>query len=123
MSSNAVQALLITLGALVFAGMVLHLARRGRLSLRYTLGWFAVSAFLVVFALFAGVLQSVAATVGISPTGVLLGGVASVLLLITVQLSVTASGLRDSVQDLAEAHALLEQRLSESDRAEPTERP
>ncbi len=45
-----------------------------------------------------------------SPTGLLLGIASAVLLAITVQLSISVSGLRAQLREVAEAQALLEAR-------------
>lgn len=111
MSAELGQAFIILLGGASFAVLVLVLARRGLLTLRYTLGWLGVAGCVVALVALSGVVRPLAAAVGITATGVLLGAASSILMLITLQITVTLSALRDMVQTLTEAHALLEERV------------
>jgi hypothetical protein len=118
MSPELGQALIIVFGGASFAALVLVLARRGLLTLRYTLGWLGVAGCVVALVVLSGVVRPLAAAVGITPTGVLLAAAASILMLITLQITVTLSSLRDMVQTLTEAHALLEERVVRIERAQ-----
>lgn len=117
MSPEFAQVLLILAGALGLAVEVVSLARRGLLSLRYTLGWMFVATCTAVLGVASGLVEPVADTFNMTETGLLLAGTASVLLLITVQLSISASGLQEAVRNLAEAHALLEERVRRAERS------
>jgi hypothetical protein len=121
MGSQLGQTLIVISGSAVFGALVLVLARRGALTLRYTLGWLAVAACVMAVVLVSPVLRPVAAAVGITPTGFLLAAASSILLLITLQITIAVSALRDATQTLAEAHALLEARVVrvEQDRMPP----
>lgn len=57
--------------------------------------------------------EPVASVFGMSPTGLLLAGATVVRLTITLQLSISVSGLQRQLHDVAEAHALLAQRVRE----------
>ncbi len=107
------QALLIGLGGAVFAGIIVLLARRQLISLRYALGWTLISFTGLLGAAVTPLVTPLAAAFGMSPTGVLLAGATIVLLGITLQLSVSVSGLQAQVRDVAEAHALLARRLQD----------
>jgi hypothetical protein len=107
------QALLIGLGGVAFSGIVVLLARRQLISLRYALGWTAISVIGVLGALLTPLVEPLSNLFGMSPTGLLLAGATVVLLGITLQLSVSVSGLQGQVRDTAEAHALLAARLRE----------
>jgi uncharacterized protein DUF2304 len=116
-SSGLKQALIIGAGGAAFSGVVVVLARRRLISFRYMLGWIALSFIGVLGAALTPLVEPVAETFGMSPTGVLLAGATVVLLVIALQLSVSVSGLQMQVRDVAEAHALLARRLQELEEA------
>lgn len=118
MRTDVLQALLVAVAGLCFAVLVLALARRGLLTLRYTLAWLTVALCGVALVFVTPVLKPIAASVGISPTGVLLSIASTVLLLITLQITVTASALSDALQTLTEAHALLDERVARIEQAD-----
>jgi low affinity Fe/Cu permease len=94
-----------------FGLVILVLARRGLLSMRYTLGWLFVAACIIVGGLLSWMVEPVAKLLGISATALVLATATAALLGLTVQLSITVSGLLEYVRILAESHALLEERL------------
>jgi hypothetical protein len=116
MSPEIAQILLIVTAAIVLALLVAALARRGLLSLRYTLGWMFVAAIGAIFGIASGLVRPVADAFNMTETGLLLALTAATLVLITIQLSITASGLHEAVRTLAESHALLEERVRRSER-------
>jgi signal transduction histidine kinase len=118
MSAELGQAFIILLSGVSFAALVLVLARRGLLTLRYTLGWLAVAGCVVALVALSSLVRPLAAAVGITPTGVLLAVASSILMLITLQITVTLSSLRDMVQTLTEANALLEERVVRIERSQ-----
>ena len=105
------QILLLATGGICFALMIVFLARRGRLSMRYTLGWLFVAGSVMLGGLFAGLIDPVASWLGVSSSTVIIGLVTVTLLAITVQLSITVSGLTEQVRTLAEGQAILEERI------------
>lgn len=107
------QALLVGTGAVLFCGIVLVLANRRLVSLRYALGWTAIAGIGILGALVTPLIEPVADLFGMSPTGVLLAGATSVLLVIALQLSVSVSGLQSQLREVAEAVALLDGRVKE----------
>jgi hypothetical protein len=111
MTSTVDQAVLAGLGGVALATSALLLARRGLLRLRYALGWICVAACVVALAFLASAIKPLASRFGISPTGLLLALASGVLIIITLQLSIAVSALRDDVQAIAEAHALLAERV------------
>ncbi len=113
MSYALKQALLIGAGGGLFWAVVFSLARRHLISLRYALGWTLISFIGILGALLTPLVEPVAAQFGMSPTGVLLTGATVVLLAITLQLSVSVSGLQAQLRDVAEAHALLDRRVQD----------
>ena len=109
----SVQAVIIMLGAVALMLSTVILVRRRMLSIRYGLGWLAVS----VVGIVAAPLLSVAAAridqLGFTATGFSLGVFIAFLGLICLQLSISLSGLHSAVQDLAEHAALVEHRVRE----------
>jgi Uncharacterized conserved protein (DUF2304) len=112
-SSTVKQALLITLGGLGLAAVVLVLARRRLISLRYTFGWLAVAATVTVSSFFAGLVKPVARVFDMTPTAVFLAAATVLLVGLSVQLSISVSGMQNQIRDLAETNALLAARLDE----------
>jgi len=113
MTSTVDQAVLAGLGGVSLATCALLLARRGLLRLRYALGWISVAACVLALAFLAPIVRPIASSFGVTPTGLLLVFASGVLVLITLQLSIAVSRLRDDLQTIAEAHALLEQRVGQ----------
>jgi hypothetical protein len=97
-------------GAL-FAIVIAFLARQRLLSLRYTLGWFFVAVTLLAAGALTGVIDPLADDLGVEGTELLLGAALVLLLLIAVQLSITASGHAEMLRTMAESAALTEERL------------
>jgi hypothetical protein len=104
------QGLLIAAGGLLLGMVAVWLVRRQLISLRYAIGWLAIAVAAVVGAVLSPAVKPLSARLGMTPTGLLLALASGVLLVITVQLSISVSGLRAQIRELAEAHALLEAR-------------
>ena len=96
--------------ALVFS--TTSLVRRRLLSIRYGLGWLAVSAIAFVGAPVLSVAAPLVEELGFTATGFSLGVFILFLGLVCLQLSISVSGLHSAVQDLAEHAALVEARLA-----------
>jgi hypothetical protein len=110
-SNVAVQAVLIALGGLGLLVAVFLLARRGLLSLRYALGWMAVSLLLLGTALLLVLIGGISHSLPITPTGLLAGVGLAFLLAVCLQLSISLSGQQDAIRELSEANALLAERV------------
>lgn len=119
MSFGLRQALLLGVGGALLATVVVVLARRQLISLRYALGWTMIAITAALAALLVPLVQPFARTFGMSPTGVLLVSATGVLVAITLQLSVSVSGLQSQVRDLAEANALLTRRVIDNENNRP----
>lgn len=105
------QIALIMAGAAVLAFSTTILVRRRLLSIRYGLGWLAIS---VVGFVGAPVLAAIASLVEgslFTATGFSAGVFIVFLGLVCLQLSISVSGLHSAVQDLAEYAALVEARV------------
>jgi hypothetical protein len=110
MSTALKQTLVLASGGVALAVVIVALVRHRLITTRYALGWLAIALFVVLGALFTGFVGSVGDVAGMTPTAVLLAVATIVLLAITIQLSISVSGLQSQVRDLAESHALLEER-------------
>jgi hypothetical protein len=115
MTSMSVQGVEVAAGGAALLFVVVWLTRRGLLSLRYGLGWITVAFLALAGSAFLGLVGPLARSLHITPTGLILGASSSFLLLLTLQLSISVSGLQDAVRDLSESNALLEQRIQEAE--------
>lgn len=107
------QELVIALGGVGLAVLVLLIARKHLLTLRYTVGWVVLAVVLTLSALLSGFVEPLANAVGMTATGVLLALASGTLLLICIQLSISVSGLSSQLRELTEANALLAARVEE----------
>jgi len=114
-----IQAVIIMLGAAVLMLSSVLLVRWRLLSIRYGLGWLAVSVGGVIGAPVLSVLAPKVESLGFTATGFSLGIFIVFLGLVCLQLSISLSGLHRSVQDLAEHSALVEQRVRELEGVQP----
>jgi hypothetical protein len=112
MTNLAIQSLLVAGGAVVMFGVVFALSRSGLLSLRYALGWMAVSALLVLAAVVIALVGGIGKSLPFTPTGLIAVVGLGFLLAITLQLSISLSGHQEAIRELSEANALLEERLA-----------
>jgi uncharacterized protein DUF2304 len=110
--------LLVSLG-IVFALTIVLLARAQLLTLRYTVGWFFVAVSIAASGALTGLANPVADSLGLRPIELLLGISLFLLLLISVQLSITASGLTERLRSTSEAIALAEERIRRLELASP----
>lgn len=115
MSSGFGQGLLIATGGVLLAAAAITLARRRLITLRYMLGWLAIAVVTLAAAAAASLVRPLAELFSMTATGVLLAGATVLLVAIAVQLSISVSGLQAQLRELAEAHALLANRLDELD--------
>ncbi len=105
------QAVLVMVAAAALMLSTFALVRRRLLSVRYGLGWLAVSLVGFVGAPVLSVLSAHVDALGFTQTGFSLGLFVGFLGLVCLQLSISLSGLHSAVQDLAEHAALVEERL------------
>jgi hypothetical protein len=112
MSDVSIQALLVGAGAVVMFSIVFALSRGGLLSLRYALGWMAVSVLLAVAAIVIGLIGGIGKSLPFTPTGLIAVVGLGFLTLIALQLSISLSGHQEAIRELSEANALLEERVA-----------
>jgi Na+/melibiose symporter-like transporter len=115
----SVQSVLIDAGALVLLASTIALVRKRLLSIRYGLGWIAVSLVGLLGAPFLALLSRQAHSLGFTPTGFSLGIFIVFLGLLCLQLSISLSGLHHAIQDLAEHSAFLEARVHRLEEGDP----
>jgi Na+/melibiose symporter-like transporter len=108
----SLQAVIIMAGAAALMVSTTILVRRRLLSIRYGLGWLAVSVVGFVGAPLLSVFASLVEGLGFTATGFSLGIFIVFLGLVCLQLSISLSGLHGAVQDLAEHAALVEARVN-----------
>ena len=100
------------LSVFVLVGFVAELLRRGILRERFAALWLAVSAVLVVFAVFPRLLVAASEALGFAlPSNLLFFAAIVFLLLVTVQLSYEVSTLDARTRRLAEEVALMRAEL------------
>lgn len=109
--SRPVHVLSILAVSISLSIVILALARRGQLSMRYTLGWIFVAICISIGGLFSGLVKPIADALGVGSAVLVVGVAASGLLAITVQLSISVSGLIEANRTLAESIAILRERL------------
>ncbi len=107
----SIQVVLIMAGAAALAISTVMLVRRRLLSIRYGMGWLAVSLVGVLGAPLLSLAATHITSTGFTATGFSLGIFIAFLGLVCLQLSISLSGLHTAVQDLAEHAALVEERL------------
>lgn len=107
----SVQLAIVMAGAAALMLSTVVLVRRRLLSIRYGMGWLAVSLVGFVGAPLLSAVASRVESFGFTATGFSLGIFVVFLGLVCLQLSISLSGLHSAVQDLAEHAALVEARV------------
>ena len=97
--------------SVMFMGLIVFLTKKKLISFRYTVGWFVVFFISATAGLFVSFVSPIAELLQISTSMVFVGIVVIGLLLISIQLSISISGLQGRLQDLAENLALLKERV------------
>lgn len=114
-----IQIVAIVAAAALLVG-VLEMVRRRRLQERYALLWMGSALVLLVLAIWRGALAEVAQLMGIAyPPNALFFVAFGFILLLLLHFSAAVSRLADQSKILAQRLALLEQRVGETEAAEP----
>lgn len=101
-------------GAALLLLIVLELVRQRRLMERYSLLWLFCAGVLLLLAIFSGLLEWFASTIGIAtPSNALFLVAFGFVILVLLHFSITISQLADQSKVLAQKLALTEQRLRE----------
>jgi uncharacterized membrane protein YfcA len=112
-SQGAIQTLIATIAGLVMASSVYILARRGRLSFRYTVGWLVLCLFGITAGASVEIVQPLAEKLKVTPAALLSIGAILLLLTICVQFSISISGMQEQIRRLAEEVADTKLRFEE----------
>lgn len=114
MSQSAIQVVAAALLSFVFAGIVYRLARIGRLSFRYTVGWLTLSMLGLLAGFFVPIVQPIAKFLKLTPAALLALMAVVLLVSICIQLSISISGLQEQLRSMAEKVALLRTETDET---------
>ncbi len=117
------QVAVLIVGGLSFCAGILLISRNGWLTMRYTLGWLFVGVCIMIGGLLTGLVGPIADFIGVSSNALVIAVAAIAFLALTVQLSITVSGLLERTRTLAERNALLEQRIEALRAADPNPSP
>jgi hypothetical protein len=112
-STQGLQVLLASLSSIVVAGVVVRLARRQLLSFRYTVGWLVLAALGVFAGIAIPLVEPIARALGVTPAALLAVGGAILVIAISIQLSISISGLQQQNRTLTEELARLRQHLDD----------
>ena len=115
MSQETLQVIEIAVISVMFMVLIAFLTKRQRISFRYTVGWFVVFFISATAGLFVSLVSPIAELLQISTSMVFVGIVVIALLLISIQLSISISGLQRQLRDLVENVALLKERVERED--------
>lgn len=114
MRSEVVHSILILLGSTAAIVAISRLARRGRLSFRYTIGWLVVFTMSLLSAPVLPFVRLVSRNLHLGPSSVFAVAALGLLVMISVQLSISISGLQEQVRQLNEDIAFLRLKNSET---------
>jgi len=113
MTSTTFQTIVGAVLSLMLMTGVYRLGRKQRLSFRYTAGWMILGAFGVLAGLLIPVAEPIAKQLQVAPSALLGVGAVVLLVVLSVQLSISISGLQEQVRRLAEETAFLRQQIEE----------
>ncbi len=113
MSQGAIQTLVATIAGVILATSVYTLARRGRLSFRYTVGWLILCLIGITAGASVPLVQPIAEKLKVTPAALLSLGAVVLLLSICVQFSISISGMQEQIRRLTEEAAEVRLRLEE----------
>ena len=113
MSMQAKQVLIIALLGTLVLLVTVRLSRRGQLSFRFTLGWLFIGGLGVFSGLLVSVADEVSDVLQITPAALV--GLTTIILVLalTMQLSISISGLQRHIRILAEENAALNMSLQD----------
>jgi hypothetical protein len=105
--AEVVHSILIFIGTSAAIVAISRLARRGRLSFRYTIGWLIIFALSLLSAPVLPFMDLVSRNLYLEPASVFAVSALGLLAMIAVQLSISISGLQEQVRQLNEDTAFL----------------
>lgn len=107
MGASSTQLLIVAVVSLSFAMVVIRLAKKQLISLRYTIGWLFLLGISILAGLLIPLVDPIASFLNLSAVAVLVGISVLILLAVCIQLSISISGLQREVQVLADEIVLL----------------
>ena len=113
MSQGGIQTLIATIAGVLLAASVYFLARRGRLSFRYTVGWLVLCLLGITAGASLQIVQPLAERLKVTPAALLSIGAIILLLAICVQFSISISGMQEQIRRLTEEAAETKLRFEE----------
>lgn len=106
----------------VYFALLIHLLRKKTLSLKYTLLWLLSGILMLVFAIFPSILAGFSSLIGIaSPMNALFSVLFFCMLVILVSLTAIASKQTERTKQMAQALALLEERVRKLEKSDSEE--
>lgn len=114
MSQEILQAVEIAIVATIMALVVIYLARKERISFRYSVGWLALCGVSIFGGLFIPVIQPVAERLKIASFTLIAAVAVIVLLGLCIQLSISISGLQHQLRDVNEDVAILKKEVEDT---------
>ena len=118
MSQGAIQTLVATVAGVILAISVYMLARHGRLSFRYTVGWFVLCLIGITAGASVPLVQPLADSLKVTPAALLSLGAVVLLIAICVQFSISISGMQEQIRRLteeaAETKLMLQEHIQDS---------
>lgn len=117
MSQQTAQGIEIGFVAIVFAVCILYLARKHRISFRYTIGWLVLFVISALTGFLIPLVEPLAAQLQLDAFALVGASAIIVLLALCIQLSISISGLQNQMQRLNEDLAL-QKKLVEDSHAE-----
>ena len=119
MSQGAIQTLIATTAGLLMATAIYIFARRGRISFRYTVGWLGLCLFGITAGASVPIVQPLAEKLKVTPAALLGIGAIFLFVAISVQFSISISGMQEQIRRLTEEAAETKLRLEEHQSKEP----
>ena len=106
MNQQTAQAFEIGFVAIIFALCILHLARKQRISFRYTVGWLTLCVISAFTGLLIPLITPLAAKLQLDALALIGASAIIILLALCIQLSISISGMQKQLQQLNEDLAL-----------------
>jgi len=116
MNQQTAQAFEIGFVAIIFALCILYLARKQRISFRYTMGWLTLCVISAFTGLLIPLIKPLAAKLQLDAFALIGASAIIMLLALCIQLSISISGLQNQMQRLNEDLAL-QKKIVEDSRA------
>ncbi len=104
---NIAHVISATIFGVIFLIAIRSLSAKGKLTMRYTLGWLSIGFFVLGYPILLIVSQRLGRILVVQPSVILLGIPLIIVGVVCIQLSITVSGLTEQVRTLGETIAHL----------------